>query len=156
MEKYPNYFIQKVAKLIQRYWKLEFIRFLIVGGINTAVGGITLPFLFTLLLPVDFVDFFSFSINLPVLYGYLLWFSFAYLFQVYFVFQGRLDWRSYLIYPFTQLPNLGLNLFFIYLFRQVFQWPIDIINVALAALLPIPIMFFLVRFVIKGSWIQKK
>ena len=74
-------FIDKIKNLIKANQTLilEMIKFVIVGGINTLMGGILLPHLFQLIVnTTNIVLFDVISIDLPVFYGFLVWFTAAY------------------------------------------------------------------------------
>lgn len=135
--------------LIKKYWHYEIIRFLFVGGINTAFGGFALPFIIRLVIPqFDHWTLLGVQINIPITIGYLLWFTPAYLLQVFISFQSHPEWKRYAIYPFTQIPNYALQQSFFYTISIILGW-MDIIAYGLSAILPIPIMFFLVRLIVK-------
>ena len=82
-------FIDKIKNLIKANQTLilEMIKFVIVGGINTLMGGILLPHLFQLIVnTTNIVLFDVITIDLPVIYGFLVWFTAAYFLQIKFVF----------------------------------------------------------------------
>ena len=135
---------------VKRFFQNEMIRFIFIGGINTLMGGIFLPFLFRLIFSNHIFQLVFLQLDLSLTIGYFIWFTFAYLLQVHFVFRTEWSWPRYLLYPFTQIPNYGLNQFFLWLFERQFEWP-SILALGLSALLPIPIMFVLVRFVVKKT-----
>lgn len=143
--------IIKYRELISRYIDIiidfflskEIFRFLIAGGINTLMGGILIPYLFSLFINVDII------IDIPLVIGYLIWFTFAYFIQIKFVFNSTFEWKRYWTYPLSQIPNLLLNLGFKYLFSMFIVS--ELITYALAALCPLPIMFFIVRFIVKNN-----
>lgn len=142
--------------LVQTYWKFEIVRFLFVGGVNTLFGGFLIPFIIRLMMGSASTAWtlLGISINIPITLGYLIWFTPAYFLQVYVSFQAKPAWLRYAAYPFTQIPNYALQQLSYYLVASLLVWP-EVIAYAISALLPIPIMFILVRFIIKGKWLKK-
>lgn len=146
MEKIKNFYLTHKETI------LEIITFIIVGGINTLMGGILLPHLFVALnLDQTFIIFNFFIIDMPLIYGFLLWFTAAYFLQAKFVFHAKFELKRFLIYPLTQIPNLILNQVLLFLFKDVLKIMLlnGLIARALAAIIALPIMFILVRLVIK-------
>jgi putative flippase GtrA len=137
-----------MTELIKRLFRNELIRFILIGGINTLMGGILIPFLFRLVIPNQIINVLFVQLDLSLTVGYILWFTFAYLLQVHFVFQTEWSWPRFALYPLTQIPNYGLNQFFLWLFERQLEWP-SILALGLSAILPIPIMFLLVRYIVK-------
>lgn len=138
-------FYAKLKAIFLYFWNQEIIRFLIAGGINTVVGGILLPYLFKFIISSENVFMTTF---VPLLLGYIIWLPFAYSIQVKFVFQTSWEKKRFLIYPLTQIPNYGINQLLLFLFEQ--QLKLDpFLSLILAALAATPIMFILVRYVVK-------
>lgn len=142
--------------LLKKVFASELVRFLIGGAINTLMGGILLPYLYEQIfgLQILFV-FLGTKTYVSLLVGYLIWFSFAYLIQIKFVFRSRFVLKRFIAYPFTQIPNFLINNLFLHFFRNILVWP-SLISFCLAAILTVPIMFVLVRFVVKAKEVGKK
>lgn len=145
-----NTLYEKIKNLIIYFLKQEIIRFLIAGGINTIIGGIAIPYLV--------LQIFTFNSDIaktfiPLIVGYIIWFPFAYLIQVYFVFRTQFDIKRFFLYPTTQIPNYLINQGLLYIFNDLLDLH-ELISLILAALIAAPIMFVLVRLVVKKS--QKK
>lgn len=132
-----------ITKTIEFFLGKEMFRFLIAGAINTLMGGILIPFILSKFIRLDFI------IDIPLILGYLCWFTFAYFIQIKFVFNSTFEWKRFWAYPLSQIPNLLLNLGFKYVFSLFINS--NFITYVLAALLPIPIMFFIVRFIVKNN-----
>lgn len=146
-----NKFIDFIVSQLKKYWKFEIVRFLFVGGINTVFGGFALPFIIGSLYPnATHWNMLGLDINMPITIGYLIWFTPAYLLQVYVSFKSRPEVKRYVMYPFTQIPNYALQQSFFFIFASWLGWP-DLIGYGLSALLPIPIMFVLVRLIVKNA-----
>ena len=148
-------------KIVELYKKheviiLEMIKFVIVGGVNTLMGGILIPYLFQFILKTYEIDLWGFTLDLPLIFGFLVWFTAAYFLQIKFVFKCNFEWKRFLLYPLTQIPNLLLNQGLLFLFKDVLGITVwdNLISRVLAAGLALPIMFILVRLVVKPF--QKK
>lgn len=136
-----------IKKTITWFLKSELGRFLIGGGVNTVMGGILIPLVMR---QFGFGTFalIGISIDTPLTIGYLVWFSFAYLIQIKFVFNSRFELKRYLIYPFSQIPNYLINSIFLYVFNTLLVLP-SFISYVLAAILAVPVMFIIVRLIVK-------
>lgn len=122
-----------------RHALYEFVRFLLAGGVNTALSyGIYL--LFLLLLPYKIAYSISFLAGIALSY----WLTSR------FVFQRGLSLRSALQYPliyvFQYLVGLIILTLLVERFHMKATWAPVIVVVC-----TIPLTFFLSRFVIKGS-----
>ncbi len=140
--------IEKIKKLLNN----EFVKFVVVGGLNTVFGGILIPYAFSFMDSIpDIVigNIFVFSVSLLI--GYLIWFPFAYLLQVKYVFVTTWSWRRLGGYALTQVANLFMNQLLLFLFKNVLGITLlnGLVSLALAAFVNIPIMFVLVRLVVK-------
>jgi putative flippase GtrA len=129
-------------KIFFFFYEKEVIRFLLAGGINTLLGGIFIPYLLSLVIPNTGI------LDVPLVLGYIIWFPFAYLLQVYLVFRTKFDWKRFFIYPTTQIPNYLINTSLLYVFKDLLKLH-SLVAYILAALIATPIMFVIVRFVVK-------
>ncbi len=140
---------------IKKLFSHEIIRFIIAGGINTLLGGILLPTLFNLAFgKMILFTFLSTNAYWGLLVGYLLWFIPAYFIQIKFVFKTKFQLVRFIAYPFTQIPNFIINSLFYYLFGDICglnSGIYDFIALGLAAAITVPIMFVLVRLVVKAK-----
>ena len=137
-----------IKKLIKWFLGFEIGRFLIVGGINTLMGGILIPLIFNLVFNLGEISFLTLSLDLPLTLGYLIWFSFAYLIQIKFVFNSRFELKRYLIYPLSQIPNYLINSLFLFVFDSILNLP-SWLAYGLAAIFAVPVMFIIVRIIVK-------
>lgn len=141
-----------MIKFIKKLLSIEFVKFVIAGGLNTLFGGILIPFLFSFANTIpDLVIGKIFVFSVSLLIGYVIWFPFAYTLQVKFVFNTKWDWSRLGGYALTQVVNLFVNQLMLYLFKNVLGITIlnGLVSLALAAFVTIPIMFILVRLVVK-------
>lgn len=136
-----------MKKAIRYFLEKEIFRFLLIGGINTILGGVILPFLFkTFFGTIHFTLIIPFDLSLT--FGYLIWFPFAYKLQVSYVFKTKFSWNRFFVYPFTQIPNYLVNSMFLFVFESIFSFP-SLLSFFLSAFLAVPVMFVLVKFVVK-------
>lgn len=141
-----------MVKFIKKLLSIEFVKFVIAGGLNTLFGGILIPFLFSFTNTIpDLVIGKIFVFSVSLLIGYVIWFPFAYTLQVKFVFNTKWDWSRLGGYALTQVVNLFVNQLMLYLFKNVLGITLlnGLVSLALAAFVTIPIMFILVRLVVK-------
>ena len=141
-----------MIKFIKKLLSIEFVKFVIAGGLNTLFGGILIPFLFSFANTIpDLVIGKIFVFSVSLLIGYVIWFPFAYTLQVKFVFNTKWDWSRLGGYALTQVVNLFVNQLMLYLFKNVLGITLlnGLVSLTLAAFVTIPIMFILVRLVVK-------
>ena len=106
-----------MIKFIKKLLSIEFVKFVIAGGLNTLFGGILIPFLFSFANTIpDLVIGKIFVFSVSLLIGYVIWFPFAYTLQVKFVFNTKWDWSRLGGYALTQVVNLFVNQLMLYLF----------------------------------------
>ena len=143
----------KLESFYWRLWEQSFFRFLVIGGLNTALG-----YLLTLLLRFGFFSsnpkwiiipyFLEFDISNTVMF--LVLFPVAYTLQAIFAFRQAWRFRRLMIYPLSSIPNYLLQQGFILLFETALNLPY-ILAYGFASILPIPIMYFVVKFLIGTS-----
>lgn len=143
--------IKKIEILFLKFWKLDFFRFLLVGGINTVLG-----FIMTLLLRVLFFNdnpkvnlLGLIEFDLANTWMYLLLFPISYTLQALITFRTQWSWKRLIQYPLSSIPNYGLNQLFIFIFETVLTLPF-ILSYGLSAVLPIPIMYIIIKFLVVG------
>lgn len=147
----------KLETLVYKLWEKAFIRFVVIGGLNTLLGIIVtyiLRFTFDNLIgynpKLDFtlLWFLQLQIDIPGSIMFVMLLPVSYSTQAIWAFRSKWSWKRLAIYPLSSIPNFILQQGFIYLFESVLG--IDpYISYALAAILPIPIMFFIIRFLVK-------
>jgi putative flippase GtrA len=149
--KNKNSFLGKLENLAWKLWNYSFVRFIVVGGFNTLLGV-----LFTLIVRYFFDDVVmvnpKWSIlglegDWPVTLNYLLLFPIAYTTQAIFSFRTSWSVSRLFLYPLSTIPNYLINLGFTYIFETLLGLPIAVAY-ALSAILPIPIMFIIIRLLV--------
>lgn len=129
-----------MQKLIRRF-NTPFFRFLIVGGINTALGyGVTLFFHYVA----------GFNVQVAQILNFLVCFPIAYTLQALFSFRVPWSWKRLLLYPLSNIPSLLIQL-------AVTTFAVDVLKLPpwiaylLSYLVAIPVMFVVVRFLVGGK-----
>jgi putative flippase GtrA len=122
----------------------------VVGGINTALG-----YLLTLLLRFGLFSedpkwvllpkILEFDVSNTIMF--MLLFPVSYTLQAVLAFRQKWQWRRLVIYPLSSIPNYLLQQGFILLFETVLGIPY-IIAYGLAAILPIPLMYVVIKYLI--------
>ena len=126
-----------MKKLFLFFWDKEFFRFLFASGVNTVVGyAVTL--LFGVL--IGFPD------PWPTILNFVLCFPFAYTTQTKIAFRTKWELRRMFAYALTALPNLFIQWLLTIIFPEGSMH--ELIRYALVNILPLPIMFFVIRFVV--------
>jgi putative flippase GtrA len=143
----------KLESIFWIFWEQSFFRFLVVGGVNTVLG-----YLLTLLLRfglfsedpkwVLFPNILEFDVSNTVMF--IVLFPVAYTFQAVFAFRQPWRFRRLMIYPLSSIPNYLLQQGFILLFETGLSMPY-IFAYGLAAILPIPLMYIVVKFLVGQS-----
>jgi uncharacterized membrane protein YesL len=143
----------KLESMYWRLWEQSFFRFLVVGGANTLLGyiltlGLRLSFFSEepkwVLLP----NILAFDVSNTVMF--LILFPVSYTLQAVFAFRQPWRFRRLAIYPLSSIPNYLLQQGFILLFEIGFNVPY-IITYALAAILPIPLMYLVVKILVTNA-----
>jgi len=156
--KNENSFFGKLETLIEKLWEKSFIRFVVVGGFNTLLGIIVtylLRYTFDSLIGYnpkwDFnIWIFMLQIDLPGTIMFVGLLPVSYTTQALWAFRTKWSWKRLALYPLSSIPNFILQQGFIYLFETVLHVN-PYVSYALAAILPIPIMFFIIRFLVKPN-----
>lgn len=143
----------KLESLFWKLWAQSFFRFLVVGGINTALG-----YLFTIMLRFAFFsenpkwvllpEIFEFDVSNTIMF--MLLFPVSYTLQAGLAFRQKWQWRRLVIYPLSSIPNYLLQQGFILLFETILGIPYTIAY-GLAAILPIPLMYVVIKYLIGQS-----
>lgn len=137
--------------LFWKAWEYSFVRFVFIGGFNTMIGiGFTLVirwlFDHVFLLDPKWIVL-GWEGDWPVTLNYVLLFPLAYTTQALWSFRTPWSFTRLLLYPLSTIPNYLLNLGFTFLFETVIGLPF-MLAYALSAILPIPIMFIVIRLLV--------
>lgn len=147
--------ISKIKKL----WENDKIRFLFTSGFNTVIGTL-LSLLFSYLLlnvwkSSENVVIWFFKLNLPLTISFILAFPVSYTTQTLIAFRQEWKLKKLLIFPLSSIPNYILQQIFYFIWKAIFSLftlsagLIDKILYILAPLSALPIMYFVIRFIVK-------
>ena len=121
---------------LQRF-NTPFWRFLVVGGINTALGyAVTLLFHYGL----------GFETRVAQILNFIVCFPIAYTLQALFAFKVKWSWQRLLLYPLSNIPSLVIQLIVTTL--AVRAGLEAFIAYLLSYIVAIPVMFVVVRFLV--------
>lgn len=122
-----------------KYLNNEFIRFVIVGGLNTVNYYSVYVVLYNLLnwhyLPSHIT-------------GFLISMVISFYLNVYFTYKVRPTLAKFLQFPITQLVNVGLSSLFIYIFVDHLHWNGNIAPLA-AVIFTVPVTFLVTGKILK-------
>lgn len=147
-------FFGKIEKFSWSLWEVPFVRFLVAGGLNTALGvsfTYLMRYLFDAVWLIDPKStLFGFELDWPSTLNYALLFPVAYTTQALLAFRTRWTVPRMFIYPISTIPNYLLNQIFIFIFEGWLMvsptW-----SYFLATILPIPIMYVIIKFLVVKS-----
>lgn len=128
---------KRISQLLDR----EFFRFLIVGGVNTLLGYSMTLFLFYII---------GINYKLSQILNFLICFPVAYTLQTMFAFRSRWSWKRLFLYPVSSLPNLIVQ-YITLIFCVEILGVVEYIAYLISYILPIPIMFFVVKFFVAAK-----
>ncbi|MFZ7121904.1 MAG: YfhO family protein [Eubacteriaceae bacterium] len=130
---------EKIKNNIRIFLEKEFVRFLIVGGINTIIGYLVTLFLFYII---------KFDYLTSQLLNFVICFPIAYSLQAIYAFRTKWSFKRLLIYPLSSLPNWVIQFATLILCVEVFSIE-EYLSYLISYIVPIPIMFFVVKFLVK-------
>jgi putative flippase GtrA len=146
----PNTIGYRFEVYLWTLWEKSFIRFLFVGGINTGLGylvTIALRYLVFVNDPKWLIWSGLIEIDIANSVMFVMLFPVAYSLQAMLAFRTTWRWQRLFIYPLSSIPNYLIQQGFIYLFESTLALP-PTLSYALAAILAIPLMFVIIRFLI--------
>lgn len=121
-----------------KFFDAEFLRFLVVGAANTALGY-ALYLLFSLV----------FDYRIAYTLAFALGIALSYFLSAIFVFQAKVAWRSLMAFPSVYLVQYLVGLALIWLI-VAFTWVPKTFAPLVAIPFTIPLTFLASRFIIKG------
>jgi putative flippase GtrA len=149
--KNENRLMYRLESIFWFWWEKSFVRFLLVGGLNTGLGYITtllLRYTWFLQDPKWVIIAGQIEIDAANTVMFLLLFPVSYTLQARLAFRSPWKWQRLLVYPLSSIPNYLIQQGFIFLFESIFGLT-PAIAYALAAIFAIPLMFFVIRFLVK-------
>ncbi|MDI9501884.1 MAG: GtrA family protein [Peptoniphilaceae bacterium] len=124
-------------KLLRRL-DTPFMRFLLVGGVNTALG-----YLVTLLLHYGL----HLNVQLAQVLNFVICFPIAYTLQSLFAFGVPWSWKRLLLYPLSNIPSLLIQLLVTTVAVEWLGLPAYAAYL-LSYIIAIPVMFVVVRYLV--------
>lgn len=138
--------IDRIMRKVNYLKEKEFFRFLVIGGLNTIIGYTVTLFLFYIL-KLDY--------RVSQILNFILCFPIAYTLQVRYAFCTKWCFKRLCIYPISSLPNFGLQLLTLISCVDFLGIP-EYIAYLISYVVPIPIMFFVVKFLVSPKDQGKK
>lgn len=162
-------FFGKIESLIRKLYEKAGIRFLFWGGINTLFTYLlTQLIMYAIFVPCKlnptplFADAseailkeIGNKFTLPYIIAFVISIPVSYTTNALFAF--RQEWKLVRLarYPLSSIPNFVLNLLGIWLFNIVLKWPYFLATL-IAAVIPLPIMFFVNKFLVGPIKLKRK
>ena len=134
---------QKLLRFIAALLQLQFVKFVIIGCINTFTGTI-----------ISYCLTFALQANIAFIMGYLTSLMIAYLLNSIFVFKEKIGAKRYLKFCISYIPNFIIQNSVVLLFHNILQWH-KLIAFALAAVIGIPVTYLCVKLFAFGKGNKK-
>ena len=148
-------FLGKIESLFWKLYNKEPLRFIFWGGINTLITLINTCLLNFIFSQIDWsTKFLGRTIDIPFIIAFIIGIPIAYSTHTIFTFKVKWSWGRLARYPLSSIPNFLLQSGFIYLFGVVLQLD-EYLSYILSAILPLPIMFVINKFLINPIKIKK-
>lgn len=123
--------------LRKKFFSLEFIKFIIIGCINTGAGYVLyLAFIQAMAYPYAY----SLSFSLSIVISYLL--------NAHFVFNEPLSFKKFLAFPLVYLVQYLSGLVLMYLAVEQLSIPVSLAPL-LVVIITLPVTFLLAQFIVK-------
>jgi putative flippase GtrA len=149
-----NSLLGKIEKLFWSLYNKEPLRFIFWGGINTLITLINTIVLNFFLQSVSWeTKLLGRAVDIPFIICFFIGIPIAYTTHTLFTFKVKWSWKRLIRYPLSSIPNFILQLFAIWLLEVVLSVN-PYLTYLLAAIFPLPIMFFVNKFLV--SPIKKK
>lgn len=126
-------------KIKGTFYNKEFIKFLIVGGVNV-FNGVFFALLFN-----QFFD-----TNISFILGYLVALTISYLLNTLLIFYKSIGLFKYIKFVISYIPNFIIQNTVVFIMYNVLNIP-EIITFSTAAIVSIPVTFFLIKEFAFGS-----
>ena len=130
---WADFRLSGMEKAKRYFFSFEFLRFLVIGGINT-LNGVVFSYLFSRILPAQ-IAFWC---------GYLLSLTISYLLNSVITFHERLGFSKMLRFFVSYIPNFLIQNVVVYLVHGVFGQT-ELTAYILAAVIGIPVTFLLLK-----------
>lgn len=125
--------------LLMKFMNREFIRFVIIGGINTG----STYFIYLLLL-----NFLNYSISYTV--SYLFGIVISYFLNTYVVFKEKISLKKFIKFPIVYIVQYLINIIMIYIFVENFEFSNKVVPL-LTIIITIPVTYTISRLIVRGK-----
>lgn len=122
-----------LKRMKARFLSREFVRFLLIGVVNT-FNGVLFSYLFSLL----------FQPNLAFVFGYISSLTVSYLLNSFFTFKAKLSFAKYVKFCVSYVPNFLIQNLSVLLFYNLLDAD-KVIAYLLAAIVGIPVTFLMLK-----------
>ena len=141
-------FLGKIEALFWKCYNNEPLRFIFWGGINTVITLINTMILNLIFSNVEWTTkILGRTIDLPFIVAFVIGIPIAYTTHTIFTFKQKWSFKRLLIFPLSSIPNFILQTGCIYIFGELCKLNINL-TYFISAILPLPIMFFINKFLI--------
>lgn len=128
-----------INKVRDRDYIFEFIKFVIVGFINTFTNYILYLF---------FMEICLIPYRISYILGYILSLIGSYFFNTYFTYKEKFSLRKFLIFPLTYIPNFIIQFIGVILLIDCMSIN-DTIAPLITTIVAMPITFIVMRYIIR-------
>lgn len=127
----------KAGNVVGQAWEREFVRYVFIGGVNTAIGQLG----YWLLLP-------HMNHHVANVIVYVLGIMLSYVLNTLVVFRQPLKWKKFIQFPLVYAVQLGGSVIFLYFAVDEFGLPAEI-GPLLWIALSVPLTFVISRFILR-------
>lgn len=140
----------KTMRAVRPFLTVQFVIFMLMGIINTAVSvgtAITLDFANTLILPADsLLTAFISRTHLNFIIGYAVSLITSFFLNSKFTFHQKPNWKNFIKFPISYLPNFVFQYLMVFIFTML-NWRTTIAYIC-AAILGTPVTFAAMKLIV--------
>lgn len=140
----------KTMRAVRPFLTVQFVIFMLMGIINTAVSVGTatmLDFVNTLILPADSIlTAFIVRTRLNFIIGYAVSLITSFFLNSKFTFHQKPDWKNFIKFPISYLPNFVFQYLMVFIFTML-NWRTTIAYIC-AAILGTPVTFAAMKLIV--------
>lgn len=145
-----------MINFIKKLYNNQPLRFVFWGGINTLITLINTMILNFFFQEIEWsTKILGRSIDIPFIICFIIGIPIAYTTHTLFTFKVKWSWKRLIRYPLSSIPNFILQSLFIYVFGVLLKVN-EYITYIIAAILPLPIMFFINKFLVNPIKLKKE
>lgn len=140
----------KTMRAVRPFLTVQFVIFMLMGIINTAVSvgtAITLDFANALILPADsLLTAFISRTHLNFIIGYAVSLITSFFLNSKFTFHQKPNWKNFIKFPISYLPNFVFQYLMVFIFTML-NWRTTIAYIC-AAILGTPVTFAAMKLIV--------